>query len=90
MLVTEERALNLWCPFARVGEQASGAAESRPDGSYNCLASGCMQWRWGHDEDGEPAYQRRPLSESHTEHSPLGYCGLAGRPETDPRLEPQS
>lgn len=43
---TEAEARDIWCPFTRVGEQASGATENRPDGSYNCIASGCMAWRW--------------------------------------------
>ena len=44
---TEAEAREKWCPYSRVGEQASGAAENRPDGSYNCIASQCMAWRWG-------------------------------------------
>ena len=44
MLMTEADAREKWCPFSRVGEQASGATENRPDGSYNCIASACSQW----------------------------------------------
>lgn len=44
--MTEDQAKTKWCPFTRVGEQASGAAENRPDGSYSCIGSACMAFRW--------------------------------------------
>ncbi len=67
MLLTEEQARLKWCPYTRVGEQASGAAENRPDGSFNCITSQCMAWRWHDDEDyGEPGDRR-------------GYCGAFGK-----------
>jgi hypothetical protein len=69
-MLTEEQAKTKWCPFTRVGEQASGAAENRPDGSFNCIASNCMAWRW--EAGSLVASVSRP-----------GYCGLAGYP---PRL----
>jgi len=46
MIVSETDSRPLWCPFVRVGEQANGAAENRPDGSFHCLGSQCMAWRW--------------------------------------------
>jgi hypothetical protein len=69
--MTEEEAMECWCPFARVQqwsvdtEPTVTAAANRDDEGSGllqalCLGSGCMAWRW----------------DSKT----TGYCGLAGRP----------
>lgn len=70
-MLTVEQASEKWCPFTRVGERASGAAENRPDGSYNCITSGCMAWRWDVDHMSGPD-ERNGRRFTH------GYCGLAG------------
>ena len=81
---TEEDAKELWCPYSRVGEQASGAAENRPDGSYNCIASQCAAWRWEMlFEPIEETSISDKLSEQRVRRvrGKHGWCGLAGKPE---------
>lgn len=46
MLLTEEEAREKWCPFSRAQGTGAELSHNRPDGSYNCIASGCMAWRW--------------------------------------------
>jgi hypothetical protein len=74
MLLTEEEAMEKWCPFA----MAPGSHEDRttaptvtvsnrvefghPYKLCRCLASECMAWRW------YPSWD-------------YGYCGLVGNPE---------
>ncbi len=81
-MITEAEAKMKWCPFARVGEQASGAAENRPDGSYNCIVSACMAWRSGGtvrvDSSGKRVFSEMA---QHSARSEVGFCGLAGNPE---------
>jgi|HubBroStandDraft_1064217.scaffolds.fasta_scaffold778719_2 hypothetical protein len=93
VLVTEDDAKTKWCPFTRVGEQASGAAENRPDGSFNCIGSACMAWRWKDDierrwtqdaPEGD-GWQRVEAigGVAHwvrTHKTPHGFCGIAGHP----------
>ena len=74
----KDEARNIWCPFTRVGEQASGAAENRPDGSYNCIADHCMAWRWVMTNVTTKTFEGDSLRPSGDTH---GYCGLAGKPE---------
>lgn len=52
--MTEDEAKKKWCPAAQ-----------ELDRMANCLASGCMAWRW------EDIAKRKPID---------GYCGLSGRP----------
>lgn len=73
--MTESDAKTKWCPFTRVGEQASGAAENRPDGSYQCIASACMAWRGLNDLTVvDPKADRHVTLRQ-------GFCGLAGAPQ---------
>lgn len=87
MALTEDEARSRWCPFTRVGEQASGAAENRPNGDLHCIASGCMAWRWGQKPN--PSYnpnsgatwpQPYPPIPTYIEDREHGGCGLAGQP----------
>ena len=87
---TEEEAKKLWCPFSRVTNKFGDGGGNRwdhtipdadcPNGS-TCVAVACMAWRWANDENGEPAYQTRQVHDYATDNIPLGYCGLAGKPE---------
>ena len=77
-MFTEKEAQDHWCPFVRVGQRPSGATENRPDGSYNCIASGCMAWRWSNASD-ETKHHMRALRMEPT-NKRIGYCGLAGKP----------
>jgi hypothetical protein len=43
---TEDEAKELWCPFSRAQGVGRELSHNRPDGSYNCIASGCAQWEW--------------------------------------------
>lgn len=81
-MMTEDQAAQGWCPFTRVGEQASGAAENRPDGSYNCIASRCMAWRVSGQKylDQGKLYDRDNTGRGRW--IDLGYCGLAGAPKS--------
>lgn len=88
MLMTEKDAKTKWCSHTRVGEQASGAAENRPDGSYNCIASACMAWRWAEERNAEVEAEFEASCPSGASMGcevvgpqPVGYCGLAGKPE---------
>lgn len=53
--MTEEEARTKWCPFARAydSDDIGGATSTnrplqyeRPRKDLNCIASGCMAWRW--------------------------------------------
>lgn len=83
--MTEDEAKVKWCPFTRVGEQASGAAENRPDGSYNCIASACMAWRGREMIDfqrrAETSFRRYGNRVAPTTADVEGFCGLAGQPQ---------
>jgi len=79
MIVTEDDARRMWCPFTRVLETAhprhdAGAAVNRRSGQRpalctECQASACMAWRWYDIEELAP--EREKLRR--------GYCGLAGK-----------
>jgi len=62
--MTEDKARELWCPFARDSLENYGSYNRQEGGealeSCRCLAPGCMAWRW--DSFGQ------------------GHCGLAGTP----------
>lgn len=88
--MTEDEAKTKWCPFTRVGEQASGAAENRPDGSYNCIASGCMAWRWAQKPNPDwkeqngmmvsyPPRDTRYDEPMYVEDRTHGHCGAFGK-----------
>ena len=77
-LHTKEDVEKRWRPFTRVGEPASGAAENRPDGSYNCIASECMAWRWAYTEKHTDIITGKVDAGVRLK---SGYCGLAGSAE---------
>lgn len=85
--MTEEEAKKKWCPQARINS-GLGSAWNRPSfpGTERCLASECMAWRWGVEDN---PYYHPPHSlmvPSDPRQNPMyiiskthGYCGLAGR-----------
>jgi hypothetical protein len=71
--ITEQQASQRWCPFARSYGYPSDEADASavtvnrsrkggPDRWCQCLASGCMAWRWDKTVLGVQS----------------GHCGLAG------------
>jgi hypothetical protein len=58
-MMTEAEAKKKWCPAAQ-----------ELDRMANCLASGCMAWRW---------YVTAVDDKDNDIHD-HGYCGLAGKP----------
>ncbi|GEM_PF-883408 len=96
MLMTEEEALTRWCPHARVSTLVTGtdynetavggAACNRADShsmyeGANCIAGGCMAWRWGGpiQRPKEGGWNRSDGS-FETETISVGYCGAFGKP----------
>lgn len=76
---TEDEARTKWCPLVRVGERASGAAENRPDGSYNCIASECMAWRWAQKLNPNHPIGMNTTEPAFIDDTTHGFCGLAGK-----------
>lgn len=74
--MTEEEAKTKWCALGRKPIAIlSGTIQQ------NCIASGCMMWRW-HVRPGEymrTDYPNDAINDSHPV-SGDGYCGLAGKP----------
>jgi hypothetical protein len=86
-MLTEDEAKQKWCPMTRVldwqtagvmiGENPAiaSAAVNRVEGGSGipvdayCIGSDCMMWRWQQQQANEPF-------------RPVGWCGLASRPET--------
>ena len=69
MLVTEEQARKLWCPFAMVGMSRAMPAKGGGEECTRCIASECMAWRWTVDDP----MKRQGSADTR------GYCGLAGK-----------
>lgn len=73
--MTEEEAKTKWCPFSRVmmwePQEGQNPAVNRNLADVNCIASGCMAWRWR---------RHKPKGWSGTAPVPAegGHCGLAG------------
>lgn len=95
--MTEDEAKTKWCPFVRHAVVSSGLAGGSPmvsinrptangpqDQQLNCVASGCMAWRWGRVEGEVMAAtvdHVASVSPGSVSFSPArggGYCGLAG------------
>jgi hypothetical protein len=84
-MMTLEEAAKKWCPhaftFGRLsspttetfGPQNRGYQMGGGLSTCMCLGAGCMMWRWSFYE-----HQRNLDPKDRT---PVGYCGLAGRPE---------
>lgn len=51
-MTEEEDAKTKWCPFSRVmmwePQEGQNPAVNRNLADVNCIASGCMAWRWTH------------------------------------------
>lgn len=90
MLLSEEEARKKVCPHLPV-DRVQGSID--PDRNCvwqfaRCIASACMAWRWAEEknEEAQMAFEACcPTGASMgcevTGPSPVGYCGLAGRPE---------
>ena len=85
--MTEDEAKTKWCPMFRVSNAGAGGSqyssmsfETKTNRNFisnpQCLASGCMAWRWypnwGDSPENPGACTELPPIE--------GFCGLAGRP----------
>ena len=72
MLVTEETAKRMWCPFVRQSQEDEPSYNRDRNGNSMtnclCLGSDCMAWR------GIPSYEGK------------GFCGLAGTPHLYPDI----
>lgn len=66
MILTEEDARQKICHKLRDLEQED-----------MCIASDCMAWRWARGSADVGGIKRPNPEDSR----PMGYCGLAGRPE---------
>lgn len=67
--LTEEQAVEKWCPQARLGEVGASYNRTGPAANLQCIGSACMMWRWQvRTLDTKPAW------------GDIGYCGLAGNP----------
>jgi hypothetical protein len=78
MLVIEQQAKNMWCPFARVwASDVEGSGESVSINRYGdheqtlhpnamCIGTRCMAWR-----------TKRDAALNDGSRVPLGYCGRA-------------
>jgi hypothetical protein len=66
--MTEDEAKQKWCPQVRFTQWNDQMLSNRGEfsGATNCLASGCMAWRW--------------WTLGHPNEKQKGYCGLAGKP----------
>lgn len=66
MWLTREEARMKWCPLGRESDPCT--PESVTNRECGCVASSCMMWRERIEDDGTMRW-------------PVGYCGMAGRPE---------
>ena len=77
MLLTEEEAKTKEC---RAGGVVQPMPPAAPAQFFNCVASGCAQWRWRRRQEITPSPSGHGASVK--ELTPThGYCGLAGKPE---------
>lgn len=82
--MTEDEAKAKWCPMARVGSDNTGLGSLNRDwakGPYThsaqCIASGCMMWRWLVPPNMVNVYREAQKDDSL---EATGFCGLAGVP----------
>jgi hypothetical protein len=81
--MTEDEAKTKWCPFVRAqlteGEPSYNATPEARVGQ--CIASGCMAWRWGERLETErEAYMRGTDLRRTLQSTTDGFCGLVGKP----------
>lgn len=90
--MTEDEAKTKWCPHVQITDMDGLEGDNRGDGggSYKCLGSDCMVWRFsneklGHDlkyqisNHGDELGRKRHAQFLRID--PIhGYCGLAGKP----------
>jgi hypothetical protein len=64
------------------------AEQEATDRGCLCIASACMAWRWAEEKNAEAVAEFEALCPTGasmgcevTGPSPVGYCGIAGRPE---------
>jgi hypothetical protein len=71
--MTEDEAKQKWCPQVRFTQWNDQMLSNRGEfsGATNCLASGCMAWRWANERGLRSDGASVPI---------YGYCGLAGKP----------
>ena len=73
-----EDAKLMWCPFVRIGDDTLAATNRPSSAGYQCVAGGCMAWRWVETHVEDPDGKFGELIQSGNTH---GYCGLAGDPQ---------
>jgi hypothetical protein len=84
-MMSEQAAGERWCPWSRAPAYSSFIAVNRDPGAgvkaqCLCLASGCMAWRWHDPKLDDTQLRRQPNGQRR------GYCGIAGKPETEASL----
>ena len=68
-MLTEDEAKTKWCPQVQVSKGSNRPQridEDTIETHLNCLASGCMFWRWSHQDSNGTA---------------TGFCGAATLPK---------
>jgi hypothetical protein len=97
MIYRSEDAHKYWCPHIRVQDQTNSDSkvavnmldldcartDDRADreprlrlSNYGCIGQRCSQWRW--------FAKSTPIYEPDV---PVGYCGLAGRPDSETYID---
>jgi hypothetical protein len=81
---TEDEAKAKWCPMVRLSADHVGGGINRDTkgntSRANCIASGCMSWRWHVEPRGLAAALQPTKFER-------GYCGEFGEPSARPWAE---
>ena len=72
---TEDQAAKKICPHTRT-MPADAGWEAR-----HCIGSRCMAWHWNGYFDEGGFWERTSRTTHRRSKIPVGYCGLAGKPE---------
>ncbi len=78
---TEKRASEKWCPMT-APEDLHGSPRIAAAG-HNCIASGCMMWRWDKYVMFFPetnSLRTASVIDGKDLGAPKGFCGLRGQP----------